>query len=140
VVQVTRRIARADGGQALVEFALVAPVLLLLVVGIFEFGRAWNAHQAVTDAAREGARAAVVADPLMTPDSVEAVVRNALARASLDPAKAEITLSGVNALTGEPARVEVRYPFHFGFLKPMGAVLGNGGTVTLGTAFVMRNE
>ncbi len=135
-----RRLARADRGQALVEFALVAPVLLLLVVGIFEFGRAWNALQAVTDAAREGARAAVIADPLMTDDSVRAVVRNALARASLDGAQAEITLTGVNALAGEPARVEVRYPFHFGFLKPLGAVLGNGGTVTLGTAFVMRNE
>ncbi|HEX8360721.1 MAG TPA: TadE/TadG family type IV pilus assembly protein [Longimicrobium sp.] len=134
------RLARAEQGQALVEFALVVPVLLLLVVGIFEFGRAWNAHQAVTDAAREGARAAVIADPLMTDDSVKAVVRNALARASLDGSRAEIELTGVGALTGEPARVVVRYPFHFGFLKPLGTVLGNGGTVTLGTAFVMRNE
>jgi Flp pilus assembly protein TadG len=140
VVQVTRRFARAQEGQALVEFALVAPVILLLVAGIFEFGRAWNAHQAVTDAAREGARAAVLADPLMTADSVRAVVRNALARAALDPNRATIVLSGVGAATGEPARVQVRYPFHFGFLKPMGAVLGNAGTVTLGTAFVMRNE
>lgn len=136
----TRCFARAQEGQALVEFALVAPVLLLLVVGIFEFGRAWNAHQGVTDAAREGARAAVVADPLMTTDSVRAVVRNALARAALDPGLATIELSGVGDPTGEPARVRVRYPYHFGFLKPMGAVLGNAGTVTLGTAFVMRNE
>lgn len=135
-----RRFGRAQEGQALVEFALVVPVLLLLVVGVFEFGRAWNAHQAVTDAAREGARAAVVADPLMTPDSVRAVVRNALARAALDPDLAVIELSGVGDPTGEPARVQVRYPFYFGFLKPMGTVLGDKGTVTLGTAFVMRNE
>ncbi|MBD0320749.1 MAG: pilus assembly protein [Gemmatimonadetes bacterium] len=132
--------ARDDEGQAVVEFALVAPILILLLVGIFEFGRAWSAHQALTDAAREGARAAVVADLLVSEDSVRAIVRNALNRVSLDGSRAVIELSGVDAATGEPARVEVRYGYQFGLLKPLGAVLGNGGTVTLATAFVMRNE
>jgi hypothetical protein len=49
-------------GQALVEFALVLPLLLLLVVGMLEFARAWNLHQTMTDAVREGARRAVLAD------------------------------------------------------------------------------
>lgn len=129
-----------DEGQAVVEFALVAPVLILLLVGIFEFGRAWSAHQSVTDAAREGARAAVVADLLVTEDSVRAIVRNALTRVSLDASKAQIELSGVDAATGDPARVAVRYSYEFGFLKPLGVLVGNGGTVTLATAFVMRNE
>lgn len=129
-----------DEGQAVVEFALIAPILILLLVGIFEFGRAWSAHQAVTDAAREGARAAVVADLEVSEDSVRAVVRNALARVSLDPARAQIGLSGVDDATGEPARVEVRYRYEFGFLKPLGVLVGNGGTVSLATAFVMRNE
>jgi Flp pilus assembly protein TadG len=132
--------ARGDEGQAVVEFALIAPILILLLVGIFEFGRAWSAHQAVTDAAREGARAAVVADLPVTEDSVRAVVRNALARVSLNPDKAQIDLSGVDASTGDPARVAVRYRYEFGFLKPLGVLVGNGGTVTLATAFVMRNE
>jgi Flp pilus assembly protein TadG len=130
---------RSDEGQAVVEFALVVPVLLLLVLGVFEFGRAWSAHQAVTDAAREGARVAVIADPAITEDSVRKVVRNALSGASLNGALAEIELTGVDAATGEPARVAVRYPYQFTMLKALQGING-GGAVTLGTAFVMRNE
>ena len=47
-------------GQALVEFAVVVPLLMLLVLGIFEFGRIYNAKLVVTQAAREGARRAVI--------------------------------------------------------------------------------
>ena len=50
-------------GQAIVEFAVVLVLLLMLVIGVFEFGRAWNIYQVITDAARGGARMAVVADP-----------------------------------------------------------------------------
>jgi Flp pilus assembly protein TadG len=130
---------RSDEGQAVVEFALIVPVLMLLIVGVFEFGRAWSAHQAVTDAAREGARVAVIADPAVTEDSVRKVVRNALTAVSLDADLAEIELTGVNAPTGEPARVAVRYPYQLTFLKSLSRTSG-GGAVTLGTAFVMRNE
>lgn len=47
-------------GQALVEFALLVPVMLLLVIGIAEFGRAWMTENILTGAAREGARFAAV--------------------------------------------------------------------------------
>ena len=53
---------RGRKGQALAEFALILPVVFLLIAGIIEFGRAWNIKQAVTDAAREGARYTVVVD------------------------------------------------------------------------------
>ncbi|MGE5190335.1 MAG: TadE/TadG family type IV pilus assembly protein [Gemmatimonadota bacterium] len=55
-----RRRLGGTGGQSLVEFALVAPILLLLVIGIAEFGRAWMAHNVVTGAAREAVRIAAV--------------------------------------------------------------------------------
>jgi Flp pilus assembly protein TadG len=59
----TRRSGRLNRkGQALLEFALVLPLVLLLVVGMLEFARAWNLHQTMTDAVREGARRAVLAD------------------------------------------------------------------------------
>ncbi len=45
-----------DRGAAAVEFALLLPVLLLLVFGIIDFGRALNAQITLTQAAREGAR------------------------------------------------------------------------------------
>ncbi|WP_051366588.1 TadE family protein [Hamadaea tsunoensis] len=50
----------SDRGASAVEFALVAPVMLLLVFGIIDFGRLFNAQITLTEAAREGARAAAV--------------------------------------------------------------------------------
>jgi len=47
-------------GQALVEFALVIPIFLLLLVGLFDLGRAVFAYNTLTNAAREGARLAIV--------------------------------------------------------------------------------
>jgi Flp pilus assembly protein TadG len=43
-------------GQSMVEFALVVPLLILVIVGIFELGRAFFAYIAITNAAREGVR------------------------------------------------------------------------------------
>ncbi len=52
-------------GQTLVEFALLLPVLILLVLAIFEFGRAFYAYSTVANAAREAARFGTV-DPTNT--------------------------------------------------------------------------
>lgn len=46
----------SERGAVAVEFAIVLPVLLLLVMGIAEFGRAYNTQMTLTHAAREGAR------------------------------------------------------------------------------------
>jgi Flp pilus assembly protein TadG len=58
--RVRHNLIRSDRGAAAVEFALLLPVLILLVFGIVEFGRAYNLYLAVTHAAREGARIASV--------------------------------------------------------------------------------
>src|SRR5437870_5269441 len=56
-----RRVGLASArGQALVETAIAVPLLLLVSVLIFEFGRAYQVAQVVTNAAREGARVAVL--------------------------------------------------------------------------------
>ncbi len=47
-------------GQGLVEFALVAPLILLLFLAIFDFGRAIYAYNTVSEAARNGGRVAIV--------------------------------------------------------------------------------
>lgn len=54
----TRR--RRGRGQALAEFALVVPIFLLIMVSIFDLGRAVFAYNTLTNAAREGARMAIV--------------------------------------------------------------------------------
>jgi Flp pilus assembly protein TadG len=55
-----RRLARSERGTAVVEFALIAPLLFLLVFGIIEFGRILNAYNQLTQLAGQGARAAAV--------------------------------------------------------------------------------
>jgi len=54
------RISREEGAAA-VEFALILPVLALLLFGVLEFGRVWSQYQVFQGAAREGARCAAVA-------------------------------------------------------------------------------
>jgi Flp pilus assembly protein TadG len=56
----TRALLHADSGAELLEFAFIVPVLLMLLVGIFWIGRAFNIYETVTRAAREGARYAVL--------------------------------------------------------------------------------
>ena len=51
---------RPTRGQALVEFALAIPIFLLLLVGLFDLGRGVFSYNTLTNAAREGARLAIV--------------------------------------------------------------------------------
>lgn len=59
VSKITKLLKRKQG-QGIVEFALIAPVFLLLVIGIMEAGRVLHAQLLVTEAAREGARAVAI--------------------------------------------------------------------------------
>jgi len=54
------RIIKSEKGASAVEFALILPILIMLVFGIFWFGIAYNNYIALTHAAREGARLAAV--------------------------------------------------------------------------------
>jgi len=131
---------RSDSGQALVEFALVTPVLLLVIVGLVEFARAWNTQQVLTDAAREALRNSVVANPSFTQQQMRAVIDDALARASLDPALADVTVENWKAGTGTSARILIEYQYDFGFFGYMAGWAAGDRTLVLSTSFVMRNE
>ena len=136
----SRRWFRREDGQALVEFALIVPVLLLLVVGLAEFARAWNTKQVLTDAARESLRSSVVANPDFTYESMLNVVDQALLRASLDPEKARVTTEGWKAGTGTLARVQIDYTYELGFFGALANWAADDRTLVLSTSFVMRNE
>jgi Flp pilus assembly protein TadG len=56
------RFRRCEGGQTAVEFALILPILILILMGVFDFGRAFYAYSVVANSAREGARAGVYAN------------------------------------------------------------------------------
>lgn len=148
-----RRRRRRDTGQALVEMALVSPILLLMILGLIDFSRAWNIYQVITDAAREGARTVVV-------DSGEAwsvkrakacnVVSAALARAGVDPDGAAVSIGkditscnsapGPACTTGDPCGVTIEYDYTFGLIGPFWRLADPDGTVTLTTQAVMRTE
>ena len=53
-------VPRGEGGNALVEFALVLPLLMLVFAGIVDFGFLFQRYEVITNAAREGARLAVL--------------------------------------------------------------------------------
>lgn len=63
---------RSSPGQALVEFALIIPIFILLVMGIFDLGRAVYGYNTANNAAREAARMAIV-DQTLTHIKAEAV-------------------------------------------------------------------
>lgn len=131
---------RSEDGQALVEFALVIPVLLLLILGLTEFSRAWNTRQVLTDAGREALRSSVVANPAFTYEEMRRVVDEALLRASLDPERAQVTVEGWKAGTGTPARIVIDYDYEFSFFGPFVDLATGEGSLALTTSFVMRNE
>ena len=58
-----RRLLRAGRGQSLVEFALVLPILMIMVFGIIDFGMGLRSYISLTNATREGARFAAVGNP-----------------------------------------------------------------------------
>jgi len=146
LIRVLRRLRRETTGQSLVEFAIVAVMLILLVVGICEFGRAWNVYQIITNAAREGARLAALPAGFTTDAEVQNRVSTYMATGSLNPAQATIAIggSGVNGGTGTQVTVSVGYPYQFVYLGPVIRLIDAGATagaaVTIQTQVVMRNE
>jgi len=78
--------ARSHGrGQALVEFALILPVLILILLAIFDVGRLVYAYNAVSNAAREGGRTAIVNQTPATVRERAAQQATALGLPSTDP-------------------------------------------------------
>ena len=137
---------RSERGQALVEAALMLPLVMLVLLGIVEFGRAFNIKQGVTDAAREGARLAVVLDPIITKDSVRSSIRRRLGSFGIATTDISINFDTLGPPAGhwresgaiQTMSVGVKHRFvYFGPL--MKAVVG-ADTVRLRSTLSMRNE
>jgi Flp pilus assembly protein TadG len=139
---------RSERGAAIIETALTLPILLLVSVGIFEFGRAYETWQVMTNAAREGARIAVLPNPIA--GATDARVREYLQLGGLnydssvgvavDPATISLGAAG----TASASRVTVTYPFEFMVLQPVARLVVTnataGGPITLTAVATMRNE
>ena len=90
----------------MVEFAIILPVLLLLVFGIIEFGRAHNTQLTLTHAAREGVRTYAI-----TQDQAQGETAAELAATTLDPAL--MTISATPCVIDQPTAMTIEYPFQF---------------------------
>ena len=120
------------GGQSLVEFALVVPILLLLIIGIAEFGRAWMAYNVVTGAAREAVRIAAVNSASTTTDNTWA------GRATAIMASANLTGPAPQLVDGgQWVSVTVACDFT---PTVAGFIPGLDGPITLSSTTTMRKE
>ncbi len=126
-------------GQALVEFALVAPILLLLLLGIVDFARAWNVYEVLTDAAREGAREAVV-DNGKTEAEVRQIIVDAAARAGIEITDADIQITGLGSGRGNPTTVRIEHTYPLRFVGALVSLAQGSNELVLATEFAMRNE
>ena len=144
----TTRQRHPERGAALLEAAFTIPLLLLVAIGIFEFGRAYQTWQVLTNAAREGARMAVLPDP--TPGKAEERALTYMQAGMLDKA-ADATINvnrsdsfEVNGSAVSASRVTIDYPFSFIVLGPVVQLVvpGSdlGGDLTMRAEAVMRNE
>ncbi|MBI3949402.1 MAG: pilus assembly protein [Acidobacteria bacterium] len=115
---------RSKRGQALVETALILPLLMLMLVGIIEFGRLLFTQHAVTNAAREGGRVAIL--PNKAESDVVGAVASVLQRSGLDATKATTSVSGVWGSTGSPTNVTVTYPYRSVALEAVLAIIPGG--------------
>ena len=143
-----RRLSARRPGQGLVEFVLIAPILLLMIFGLVEFARAWNIRHVITDAAREGARVMAV-DNDVSADSVTTIVEGALQAAGLNPANATVTLVQCEGpACVSPAvhqrhmasRVSIAYPYELRLIRVFLAWAVEDAVLDISTTFVMRNE
>jgi hypothetical protein len=124
----TRKVSN-ERGAAVVELALVLPILLTVLLGIVEFGRAYNTKISLTHAAREGARAAAVG---YDDDEVEDVVKDAAT--TLPLTDADIDIVGDCDDPGDPIEVSASYDFDFivPFLDDLTMDLSSTGSMRCG--------
>ena len=149
-MQTPLRRMRQERGAALLEMALTLPLLLLVCVGILEFGRAYQTWQVMTNAAREGARIAVLPGITNTDvtNRVQTYLTNgqlpnaAYATVNIDKTKT-ISIGGTG--TAPAAQVTVNYPFDFIVLDPIARLATGQGSATPSTlnmvaSAMMRTE
>ena len=126
------------------EAAFTIPMLLLIAVGIFEFGRAYQFWQVLTNAAREGARVSVT--PSGSVDGAKTVVLQYMNAGGVTGCTE--TCVAVNRAvplgTGTASTVTITYPFQFIVLQPITQLVGGGSginnSLNMSATATMRNE
>ena len=139
-----KRLFKNQRGSALIETAITIPIVLLGSVAIFEFGRAYQTWQILTNASREGARIAIIDGT--TDAQVTNAVRSYLTSGRLqNPGSATININrNVPMGPNTASSVTVNYPFSFIVLNPVARLVVRstnvGAPMTMQSVSIMRNE
>jgi Flp pilus assembly protein TadG len=137
---------RKEEGAELIEMAIVLPLLLLVILGIVDFGFMFQRFVVLTNAAAEGARVASLPG-YTSADVVNRVTQYATDGGikdypvSVDPIA--VNLPGANGVGSWPGRqVTVTYVYTFNYIGPIASFFGSGpgGTVTLRSRATMRRQ
>ncbi len=124
---------RAGDGQALAEFALVIPIVLLMFMGIFDFGRMIFAYNDISNAAREGARTAIVNQ---NPAAIAAEAR--AATTGLAPSDVTVTFTSCPAPVKIGCLITIKIDYVW---RPLTPIIGNVvGPITLSATTAMPVE
>ncbi|WP_291632501.1 TadE/TadG family type IV pilus assembly protein [Clostridium sp.] len=99
---------RNEKGQSLVEFAILLPIILLLLMGILEFGLMLNSYLTINNSAREGARLGIVAGSNI---EIEELINNS--SPNLDTANLVVNITPVEGSrqSGDTLTVEIIYNY-----------------------------
>jgi len=132
-----RDLHRSESGASAVEFALVLPVLMMILFGIIEFGIALYQQSILTNASREGARLGIVQSvPAITTGQINATIDTYLTGAGITPGNVSRTIVA-GGVTGSPVRVTLTLPYTFVTLPGFGAMVP---TINLQAWTEMRHE
>jgi len=120
------------------EFALVAPLFVLLLFGLVEFGLAIYSKEVVTYASREGARLGVVfSTPRKTSTEIKARVQDYLNKSGFAET-ASVNVVGDGGTSGNPLSVRVTYPYNFQVLPNFVADFLGSINLTANTVMLME--
>jgi Flp pilus assembly protein TadG len=139
-----RRLRRTDQGAELIEMALVTPILLLLVMGIVDFGFMFQRYVVLTNAAVEGARVASM--PGYTAADAQARVTAYASGGGIQgvvtPVVTPVTLPGAGGATWPGMQVTVTHVYTMQYLAPLAVLVGGSmaANVTLTASSTMRSQ
>ena len=138
----TRRPKHSQRGIALVEFAIIMPLALLVLAGIVEIGMMMHRQKLLSTAVRDAARYGVVAVfPRHSDEEIRARVRESLHDHGMHATGTKIEVEGASGEAGQMLTVRVQYPAQFRLLKilaPSGEAIA--GLTTLESQIVMELE
>ena len=142
----TRRLRGGERGQSLIEFVLVAPVLLVLLAGVFDFGRHFFTRLTLRHAVAEAARFAVTGNQLIDPDTGQPMTRaESILDVIVDKAgDLNVDVNGIRitppdgGAPGDVVQISASYRDHF-VMAPVIRFFSTG-YVDFTVATVVRNE